>query len=214
MVVIVWFDYTCPHSHIGLRRLDTLSGELAFTIDRRPYLLRPDVPLNRVLGPDRQVEDQGPTRVPAGQRPPLALARDKPGEKPGVEPFSSRSLSTVLVHEATVCARDQGREGEFYQEVAREYWERGADLGCVYTLRRFAIKAGLNWGVMWPKLESGHHRPWVMEEHQAAMELGVKGVPSYFIGGNLYTGDVGVEVIRKAIEDAGGKGPAPDERSS
>ena len=210
----VWFDYTCPHSHIGLRRLDTLSGELAFTIDRRPYLLRPDVPINRVLGPDRRAEGQAPGGDFTGQRPPLALAHNKPGEKPGVEPFSSRSLSTVLVHEATACAREQGRDGEFYQEVAREYWERGADLGCLYTLRRFAMKAGLNWGAMWPKLESGHHRPWVTEEHQAAVERGVKGVPSYLIGGNLYTGDIGVEVLRKAIEQAGAKRPSPNELSS
>ena len=42
VVVTVWFDYTCPRSHLGLRRLGTLSGELALTIDRRPYLLRLD----------------------------------------------------------------------------------------------------------------------------------------------------------------------------
>ncbi len=196
VVVTVWFDYTCPHCHIGLRRLDTLSGELALTIDRRPYLLRPDAPINGVLGRGRQAEGQSPTRDFPGQRPPLAL----PGKKPGVEPFSSRSLSTVLVHEATACARAQGRDGEFYLEAAREYWERGADLGSVYTLRRFAIKAGLDWGAMWPKLESSHYRPWVMEEHRAAMERGVKGVPSYLIGGIMYTGDVGLEGMRRAIE--------------
>ena len=197
VVVTVWFDYTCPHSHIGLRRLETLSGELAFTIDRRPYLLRPGAPIIR--GPD--------------QRPPLALPGENSGEKPGAEPFSSRSLSTVLVHEATAFAREQGRDGEFYLEVAGEYWERGADLGCVYTLRRFATKVGLNWDAMWPKLESSHYRPWVMEEHRAAVERGVQGVPSYLIGENMYTGDAALGVLRMAIEGSGGsRGDPPAKR--
>lgn len=199
VVVTVWFDYTCPHSHIGLGRLNSLSAELAFAIDRRPFLLRPDVPVNGVLGQDRPAEGQRPAGDIPGPRPPLAL----PGEKPPMEPFSSRSLSTVLIHEATASAREQGRDGEFYLEVAREYWDRGADLGCLYTLRRFAVKAGLDWGAMWPEIESSHHRQWVMEEHRAAVERGVKGVPSYLIGGSMYTGDVSLDVLREAIKEAG-----------
>ena len=79
-------------------------------------------------------------------------------------------------------------------------------MGCVYTLRRFALKAGLDWDAMWPKLESSHYRAWVMEEHWSAIERGVKGVPSYLIGGKLYSGDVGLDVMRRAIEGAGGGG--------
>ena len=206
VVVTVWFDYTCPHCHIGLGRLANLSGELAFTIDHRPYLLRPDAPINSVLGQNRQAETQSPDRDFPGPRPLQAL----PGEKPQEAPPFSRSLSTVLVHEATACAREQGRDGEFYLEAAREYWERGVDLGSVYTLRRLAIRAGLDWGAMWPKLESSHYRPWVMEEHRAAMDRGVKSVPSYLIGGNMYTGDVSPEGMRRAIEGAsGGRGDLP-----
>jgi len=199
VVVTVWFDYTCPHCHIGLRRLDALSRELAFTIDRRPYLLRPDASIKGFLGRDHMAESQSPTRDFPQRRTPLA----RPGEKPGMDPFSSRSLSTVLVHEATACAREQGRDGEFYLEAAGEYWERGADLGSIYTLRRSAVNAALDWEAMWSKLESSHYRPWVMDEYRAAVERGVKGVPSYLIGGKIRTGDVGPEDLRRAVEAAG-----------
>ena len=57
---------------------------------------------------------------------------------------------------------------------------------------------------MWPKLESGHSRPWVLEEHRAAVEPGVKGVPSYLIGGKMYTGDVGIDALRAAVEGSPG----------
>ena len=200
MLVTVWFDYTCPHCHIGLGRLDALSGKVALTVDRRPYLLRPDAPLNTVLAQERSAETQSPTHESHGPRPPLAPL----GAKPAAEPFSSRSLSTVLVHEATAFAREQGRDREFYLETAGEYWERGSDLGSIYTLRRSASRAGLDWESMWPKLESGHYRPWVLEEHRAAVEQGVKGVPSYLIGGKMYTGDVGFDGLRAAVEAAAG----------
>ena len=200
VLVTVWFDYTCPHCHIGLGRLDSLSGELALTIDRRPYLLRPDAPLNTVLAQERSAETQLPTHESHGLRPPLAPL----GAKSAAEPFSSRSLSTVLVHEATAFAREQGKDREFYLEAAGEYWERGSDLGSIYTLRRLASRAGLDWESMWPKLESGHYRPWVLEEHRAAVEQGVKGVPSYLIGGKMYTGNVGFDALRAAVEGAAG----------
>ena len=195
VAVTFWFDYTCPHCHLGMQGLDTLSKELAFTIDRRPYLLRPDAPITGFLGRSHQAEAQPPTRDSSGRHPLIAL----PEEKPGLEPFSSRSLSTVLVHEATACARELGREREFYLAVAMEYWERGADLESIYTLRRLAIKAKLDWRLMWLKLESGHYRSWVMEEHRAAVDRGVKGVPSYLIGEQLYAGDVSLEELRSAI---------------
>ena len=199
VVVTVWFDYTCPHCHIGLRRLDTLSGELALTIDRRPYLLRPDAPINGFLGQDRLPESQSPAPDFPRRFPPLTLT----GEKPRMDPSSSRSLSTVLAHEATACAREQGREAEFYLEAAREYWERGADLGSIYTLRRSAITAGLDWGAMWIKLASSYYRPWVMEEYRAAVDRGVKGAPSYLIGEKIFTGDVGLEDLRRAVMGTG-----------
>jgi len=199
VVVTVWFDYTCPHCYIGLRRLDTLSGELALTIDRRPYLLRPDAPINGFLGPVLLAESQSPTCDFPCRRAPVALT----GEKPRMDPFSSRSLSTVLAHEATACAREQGRDGEFYLEAAREYWERGADLGSIYTLRRSAIKAGLDWGAVWIKLASSHYRPWVMQEYRAAVDRGVNGVPAYLIGGKIRTGDIGLEDLRRAVKGAG-----------
>lgn len=193
-IVTVWFDFTCPHCHLGLQRLDGLSVELNFTIDRRPYLLRPTAPINGVLGQVSSGEAKLPRRNSAGS-PILG----RPDDNPGVEPFSSRSLSTVLVHEATACARDQGREREFYLEVANEYWAKGSDLGSIDTLRRSAINAKVNWPAMWTKLESSHFRPWVLEEHRAAVTRGVMSVPSYLAGGEMFAGDIGLDDLRRVI---------------
>lgn len=194
-VVTIWFDYTCPHCYFGMQRLDTLSGELAFTISRRPYLLRPDAPITGFLGQGRRAVANPVAWGTPGWHPIMGPVQ----EIPRPDPFSSRSLSTVLVHEATACARELGREREFYQAAAMEYWERGADLGSIYTLRRLASKAQLDWELMWPKLESGQYRSRVIEEHRRAVQQGVKGVPSYLIGGQIYAGDASLEELRSMI---------------
>ena len=36
-----------------------------------------------------------------------------------------------------------------------------------------------------------------------AVERGVKGVPSYLIAGKMYTGGVGLDALRAALEKAG-----------
>lgn len=196
--VTVWFDYTCPHCHRGLVMLDTLSGELPLTIDRRPYLLRPGAPLNGLLAQAPTPDSRSKMPAASGRRPPLIT----PGTQPAAEPFSSRSLSTVLVHEATAFAKDHGRDWEFYLELSGEYWQRGADLGSIYTLRRSATKVGLDWEAMWLKLESGHYRPWVMEEHRVAVERGVTVAPSYLIGGKIYAANVRLDEMRRTLEEA------------
>ena len=40
--VVFWYDYSCPYCYMGLVRLETLQKETPFSVDRRPYLLRPE----------------------------------------------------------------------------------------------------------------------------------------------------------------------------
>ncbi len=40
--VIFWYDYSCPYCYMGLVRLETLQKETPFSVERKPYLLRPD----------------------------------------------------------------------------------------------------------------------------------------------------------------------------
>ena len=54
-------------------------------------------------------------------------------------------------------AKEKGLDGLFFRAASKEYWERGVDLGSLYTLRRISVSVGLDWGDLWPKL-SGEHR--------------------------------------------------------
>ena len=189
-LVTVWFDYACPHSYHGLKQLEELASSIGFEIDRRPFLVRADS-LEVGKGPS------GPADVAAGsRRQPLY----KPGHGTVTEPASNRSVSTLAVHAATAYAKERDLDSQFYWAASKEYWEQGTDLGNLYTIRRLAVATGLNWGEMWPELESGRYHNIVVAQHDEALKFGVTRTPSFRIRGRLYSGPIGVEELRAAIE--------------
>ena len=115
------------------------------------------------------------------------------------------SPNTNLAHEATAYAKDQGLDGEFHHAAARAYWERGVDLGSREVLQAIAQECGLDWADLSAALDSGKYRQYVLEEHQAAKDLGIFGTPTYSINGSDPDfGDKSVAEMRAMIENGAG----------
>ena len=170
-----------------------LAKELSFEVARRPYLLRPDRPPE---GEVRRMFD-GETETELN---PAMQERAK-----GVGLVMRRpqwSPNTLRVHEATVYAKEKGKDGQFHHLAAAAYWESGADLNDLDVLKGIVEAAGMDWGDLGPRIESGEFRETVMREYNAAKEKGVTGTPTYEIGGELHPGDVGIDELREAIRSA------------
>ena len=113
----------------------------------------------------------------------------------------SLNPNTNLAHEATAFARDKGVDGEFHHAAARAYWEDGVDLGNREVLLNLGAECGLDTAELGAALDSGQYRDYVMDEHQAAKDLGVFGTPTYRInGGEPDFGDKSVEEMTTMIE--------------
>ena len=112
--------------------------------------------------------------------------------------------NTNLVHEATAYAREKGRDGEFHHAAARAYWEQGVNLGDRAALQAIAESCALDWNDLAAALDAGRFRQYVLDEHQAAKDLGIFGTPTYRInGGETDFGDKSVAELREMIEKAG-----------
>ena len=114
----------------------------------------------------------------------------------------SWSPNTMLVHEATVYAREQGLDDEFHHAAAGGYWTKGIDLSDKAVLQELAGKAGLDWNELSPRLDSRQYRQQVLEEYQDARDQGVTGTPTYLIDGELLPGDVSLEDLITAVKKA------------
>lgn len=170
-----------------------LAKELSFEVDRKPYLLRPERPPE---GEPRRLFD-GETETELN---PEMQERAK-----GVGLVMRRpqwSPNTLRAHEATVYAKEKGKDGQFHHLAAAAYWESGADINDLDVLKGIAEGAGMDWGNLRPRIESGEYRDAVMREYEAAKELGVGGTPTYMIGGELHRGDVSIDELREAISSA------------
>ena len=170
-----------------------LAKELPIDIDRKPYLLQPDRPPEGVA---RRLFD-GETETELND---AMKERAK-----GVNLVMRRpqwSPNTLRAHEATAYAKEQGKDGEFHHLAAQAYWETGADINDLDVLKGIVEAAGMDWGELGPRIESGQYRETVMREYEAAKEKGVTGTPTYMIGGELHGGDISIEELREAIKSA------------
>ena len=78
-------------------------------------------------------------------------------------------------------------------------WEEGKDLGNPSVLREVAEESDLEWSDLEEKLETGHYRETIREQHQQAIDLGVRGIPAFVIGDTVFTGAQPYEVFKMAV---------------
>ena len=168
-----------------------MAREYAITIERRPFLLRPDIPPEGLTRETRPGETDGELREPlrsCAQQEGLTMRR------PSKTPY------TLLALEATEYAEDQGLGDQFYSNTMRAFWEEGVDLGDISVLQRLAEESGLNWQELAHHLESGRYRPTVVEHYQEAVRLGIHGIPAFLIGQQLVIGAQPYEVFKQLVD--------------
>lgn len=170
-----------------------LSTELSIDVDRRPYLLRPERPPE---GEERRLFD-GETQTE------LNAAMQERAKGVGLEMHRPQwSPNTLRAHEVTAYAKEKGKDGELHHLAAGAYWKSGVDLNDMEVLKGFVEGAGMDWGDLGPRIESGEYQSAVLAEYAAAKERGVGGTPTYMIGGELHGGDVSIDELREAIRSA------------
>ena len=114
-----------------------LAKELSFEVDRRPYL----------LGPNRPPEGEARRQFDGETETELNPAMQERAKGVGlVMRRPQRSPNTLRVHEATVYAKEKGKDGLFHHLAAAAYWESGADLSDLDVLKGIVESAGLDWG--------------------------------------------------------------------
>lgn len=181
-----YYDLVSPYSYLAQTQLWGLAEGLGAEVVLRPMLLG---------GVHRATGNQAPIETPpkaAYQERDLwrwAAVYGVPFRLP--DPFPFRTLKTMRA--CAFCERDGGLE-EFTRAAFRLYWEEGG--GPVGTggdedepVREAARRAGLD-----PeRVLEGAGRPEAKEGLKlatgAAVERGVFGAPTFFVGGDMFFGN-------------------------
>ncbi len=171
--ITVWSDYVCPWCYVGLTEVENLRSTWDFTIEWKPFLLRPETPDEGMELPayirEKMADPDNPLTTRAKSLGITIHQRDK-------IPSSRRA------HEATEYARSQGKIDAFHHSVLERYWSKGEDLHDWAVLKAAARDAGLDGEEMQTQVDAGTWRSPMAAGIEAGAEIGVNAVPTFIVG--------------------------------
>lgn len=199
MQIPFFFDYACPWAYLGSCRVEAHFQDLGVEIDFRPVSLKvlyeppPDGAGRPKLGERKQVNYTNDLRHWA----------DFVGAEFATEPPKRRPDSELLLRAAFV-AQDSGRFREFHYPAYRARWADAQDVSRPEVVRALLEGAGLDGEAALAQAESPELADRLERESRAAVARGVFGVPTLFVGDEMFWGNDRYELVRHYVAKAAG----------
>lgn len=196
MKIPFYYDYACPWAYLGSCRVESYFQDLGVEIDFRPVNL---VALRE--------PEAGPS--PMGDRKKANYKNDVRhwGEMIGADfapdPLATRPDTRLLLKAAYV-AQEAGRFREFHYPAYRARWAEAKDVADAGVVRGLLGAAGLDADAALARAQSDELAARLKADTQAAIARGVFGVPTVFVGDEMFWGNDRFELARFYIEKARG----------
>lgn len=188
MEVDIIFDTVCPWCFIGKRRFEealALRPNLNdLTINWRPFLLNPEMPVDGVdrsayltkkFGSESRIRRIYGAIEEAGLSVEIDFAFNQ----------INRTPNSINSHRLVRFAQQHGKATELVESLFVEYFLIGRDIGDMSVLMEIAIKHGLDTMAVTDLFDSDHDIYEILSENAQAHELGINGVPAYTFNGKM-----------------------------
>lgn len=206
ITVHVWSDVACPWCFIGKRRFEKAvaghDGEV--TVEYHSFELSPDTPVDfEGSSVDFLAHHKG---MPKDQVAKMldqvtTLASD---EGLAYEFDDVKHTKTLKAHEVLHLAKAKGLQNDMVERLFSAYFEQGRHVGREADLVALAVEVGLDADEVRTALAEGTYRSAVQADIDAAVQIGIRGVPFYIIGEKYgVSGAQSPEVFADALRRAG-----------
>jgi 2-hydroxychromene-2-carboxylate isomerase len=108
-----------------------------------------------------------------------------------------------LLTQAALVAKDQGRFREYHYPAFRARWAEAKDISDPEVVRALLAGAGLDSEVALERAQSDELRERLDADSRAAIERGVFGAPTLFVGDEMFWGNDRFELVRYYIQKSG-----------
>ena len=187
-----WFDFSCPYAYVASTRIEALAERTQAELDARPMLLggvfrARGTPqnLSATLNPAKAVHNMNDMRR-------QAQMAGVPLHMPAGHP-----LRTV---EALRCLLAVGAP---YMQLAhrfyRAYWAEGRDIGQSAVVDEILREAGLDVGEVRARAASDEIKDELRRRTDEAVERGIFGVPTCFVGDEMFWGNDRLDMVEAAL---------------
>jgi 2-hydroxychromene-2-carboxylate isomerase len=191
MEIPFYYDYACPWAYLGSCRVEAYFRDLGATIDFRP------VHLAALREPEAGPQSLGGM----GERKKKNYLGDMRhwSEMIGAD-FAANITGprpdTRLLLKAALVAKDAGRFRELHYPAYRARWAEGRDVADAGVVRSLLAAAGLDADGALAQAQSDALAARLAADTQAAIARGVFGVPTLFVGDEMFWGNDRFELAR------------------
>jgi 2-hydroxychromene-2-carboxylate isomerase len=197
MQIPFYYDYACPWAYLGSCRVEAYFQDLGVTIDFRP------VNLAALREPEA-----GPQSLPAmGDRKKTNYMNDMRhwAEMIGADfgpNITGPRPDTRLLLKAALVAKDAGRFRELHYPGYRARWAEARDVADPAVVRELLASAGLDADAALARAQSDELAARLKADTHAAIACGVFGVPTVFVGDEMFWGNDRFEAARWYVQKA------------
>jgi 2-hydroxychromene-2-carboxylate isomerase len=200
MRIPFYFDYACPWAYLGNCRVEAHFQDLGLEIDFRPVrLARLKEPAEGAvagkLGP-RKTQNAGHDFRHWAELVGAEVSPDARKHRP----------DTQLLLQAALVAGDEGRFREFHFPAFRARWAQALDVADPKVVEGLFAEAGLEATACLERAQSPELAERLVADTQAAIGRGVFGVPTVFVGDDMFWGNDRFELVRYYAQKAGAQG--------
>jgi predicted DsbA family dithiol-disulfide isomerase len=192
--LLMFSDFVCPFCYIGFETVRKLQPEFGFELEWKGFQIHPEWPAEGVPASEyRRGMDPESRRMMWARIAGL-------GQAVGLEMRSPEILANSrLALEATEFALENGHAEAFERYVYEAYFKQGGNISKPQVLSEIAEALGLDSSGLMAALESNHYSARLRTNAELAHELGVDGVPTFFVGNYPMVGAQSEEVMRQIL---------------
>jgi len=185
-----YYDYACPWAFLGSARVEAYLKDLDVEVEFRPVELA--TLRESAAGPSA---DLGP-RKRRNQEADFRHWCQLVGVEIHPDAVKLVGRSTRLALKAAYVARDAGCFAAFHHPAYRARWSLARDLSDPGVVRELLAGAGLDAAAALARAGSEEFDARLAAETRAAIERGVFGVPTAFVGDEMMWGNDRLELVR------------------
>ncbi|SAL04460.1 DSBA oxidoreductase [Caballeronia calidae] len=204
-IVKVTSDFICPWCWIGHRNLKSalaqIDAEHKPEISYVPFELNPSLPLRGVDRKEYRTRKFGSWNRSVLMDADVTAAGKAVGAEFNYEKVTV-TPNTLLAHRLMVFAQRKGdtkRTEALFEGIFTAYFSRGENIGLVDVLVEVANGVGFDAGEVSDFLLSDDGKAEVVAKEMDAQRDGVRGVPSFTIGGSRIHGAQPTSVLKDVI---------------
>ncbi|RMG19448.1 MAG: 2-hydroxychromene-2-carboxylate isomerase [Deltaproteobacteria bacterium] len=191
-VVEFFYDIGSPYSYLAHTQIERIASEGGAVLAWRPMLLGG---VFKALGVRPATLDN--PRLAAWQMRDLTLWAEHYGVPFRMNPaFPTNTLACMRL---AVACDERGLQVPFLKAAFRAMWVRGENVAEEAVLRRCLEEAGAHPGPMLERTKSGHVKQRLKAITQEAVDRGVFGAPTVFVGDALFFGNDRLLFVEKAL---------------